>query len=149
MGQKTMDDAEVQKKADFTLTDTGTCPGMRPKADKKNTSYVPSCTDSGVSKFIAVHPMRSLDAGKIATAQFPGETCMHYEVSACSMVSSSRRRHGVRFFFFCMRYDVFGVLHGQLVETPWSSLFFYMHTDEASQACSTIATLLQHVLLQS
>ena len=62
--QKTMDDAEVGKKADFTLTDTGTCPGMRPKADKKNTSYVPSCTDSGVSKFIAVHPMRSLDAWK-------------------------------------------------------------------------------------
>merc|ERR1711862_748467 len=27
-------------------------------------------------------------------------------------------------FFFCMHYDVFGVLHGQLVETPWSSLFF-------------------------
>merc|ERR1712111_303027 len=62
--QKTMDDAEVGKKSDFTLTDTGTCPGMRPKADKKNTSYVPSCTDSGVSKFIAVHPMRSLDAWK-------------------------------------------------------------------------------------
>jgi len=62
--QKTMDDAEVQKKADFTLTDTGTCPGMRPKADKKNMSYVPSCTDSGVSKFVAVHPMRSLDAWK-------------------------------------------------------------------------------------
>jgi len=60
--QKTMDDAEVLKKEDFTLTDTGTCPGMRPKADKKNTSYVPSCTDQGVYKFVAVHPMRTLAA---------------------------------------------------------------------------------------
>merc|ERR1711874_284129 len=49
--QKTMDDAEVMKKEDFTLTDTGTCPGMRPKADKRNASYVPSCTDAGVKKF--------------------------------------------------------------------------------------------------
>jgi len=62
--QKTMDDAEVMKKEDFTLTDTGTCPGMRPKADKKNSSYVPSCTDAGVKKFVAVHPMRTLAAWK-------------------------------------------------------------------------------------
>jgi len=62
--QKCMDDAEVQKKEDYTLTDTGTCPGMRPKADKKNASYVPSCTDAGVKKFVAVHPMRTVAAWK-------------------------------------------------------------------------------------
>jgi len=62
--QKCMDDAEVQKKLDFTLTDTGTCPGMRPKADKMNMSYVPSCTDAGVKKFIAVHPMKTVAAWK-------------------------------------------------------------------------------------
>jgi len=62
--QKCMDDAEVQKKLDFTLTDTGTCPGMRPKADKKNMSYVPSCTDAGVKKFVAVHPMKTVAAWK-------------------------------------------------------------------------------------
>merc|ERR1711879_921845 len=39
-----MDDAEVAKKVDFTLTDTGTCPGMRPKSDKKNTEFVQSCS---------------------------------------------------------------------------------------------------------
>jgi len=60
--QKCMDDAEVQKKEDYTLTDTGTCPGMRPKADKKNASYVPSCTDAGAKKFIAIHPMRTKQA---------------------------------------------------------------------------------------
>merc|ERR1712173_512318 len=111
MGQKTMDDAEVQKKDDFTLTDTGTCPGMRPKADKKNASYVPSCTDSGVNKFIAVHPMRNL-LGNLATTQFPTEACMHNAVSSCSLVSSSGR-HGVR--------------------------FFYMHNGDTFQVCSTIA----------
>jgi hypothetical protein len=62
--QKCMDDAAVQKKEDYTLTDTGTCPGMRPKADKKNSSYVPSCTDAGAKKFIAIHPMRTLAAWK-------------------------------------------------------------------------------------
>jgi len=62
--QKCMDDAAVQKKEDYTLTDTGTCPGMRPKADKKNSSYVPSCTDAGAKKFIAIHPMRNLAAWK-------------------------------------------------------------------------------------
>merc|ERR1711953_1583240 len=31
-----LDDAAVAKKADFTLTDTGTCPGMRPKTEKDN-----------------------------------------------------------------------------------------------------------------
>merc|ERR1711978_546472 len=39
-------------------------PGMRPKVDKKNTSYVPSCTDAGVHKFVAVHPMRDLASWK-------------------------------------------------------------------------------------
>jgi hypothetical protein len=68
--QKCMDDAEVQKKADFTLTDTGTCPGMRPKTDKKNSSYVPSCTDAGVKKFVAVHPMRTLAAWKDCYSAF-------------------------------------------------------------------------------
>jgi len=62
--QKCMDDAEVEKKEDYTLSDTGTCPGMRPKADKKNASYVPSCTDAGVKKFVAVHPMRTVAAWK-------------------------------------------------------------------------------------
>jgi len=60
--QRAMDDAEVMKKSDFTLTDTGTCPGMRPKADKKNTDFVPSCTQEGVYKFVAVHPMRNVTA---------------------------------------------------------------------------------------
>jgi len=57
-----MDDADVAKKSDFTLTDTGTCPGMRPKAEKDNTKFVPSCTDSGVYKFVAVHPLRNVSA---------------------------------------------------------------------------------------
>merc|ERR1719325_282429 len=69
--QKTMDDAEVLKKEDFTLTDTGTCPGMRPKADKKNMSYVPSCTDAGVHKFVAVHPMRDLASWKSCYSAIP------------------------------------------------------------------------------
>jgi len=58
--QRAMDDAEVMKKSDFTLTDTGTCPGMRPKADKKNTDFVPSC--DGAYKFVAVHPFRNVTA---------------------------------------------------------------------------------------
>jgi len=57
-----MDDAEVAKKEDFTLTDTGTCPGMRPPAEKDNKKFVPSCTDSGVYKFVAVHPLRNVSA---------------------------------------------------------------------------------------
>lgn len=58
--QRTMDDAEVMKKSDFTLTDTGTCPGMRPKADKEDTEFVPSC--DAAYKFVAVHPFRNLTA---------------------------------------------------------------------------------------
>merc|ERR1712048_1157150 len=58
--QHTMDDAEVMKKSDFTLTDTGTCPGMRPKADKEDTEFVPSC--DAAYKFVAVHPFRNLTA---------------------------------------------------------------------------------------
>lgn len=58
--QRTMDDAEVMKKSDFTLTDTGTCPGMRPKADKESTDFVPSC--DAAYKFVAVHPFRNLTA---------------------------------------------------------------------------------------
>jgi len=57
-----LDDAAVAKKEDFTLTDTGTCPGMRPKAEKDNSEFVPSCTDTGVSKFVAVHPLRNVSA---------------------------------------------------------------------------------------
>jgi len=57
-----MDDASVAKKEDFTLTDTGTCPGMRPKMEKDNAKFVPSCTDSGVYKFVAVHPLRNVSA---------------------------------------------------------------------------------------
>merc|ERR1712109_221605 len=34
------------------------------KAGMKNMSYVPSCRDSGVYKFVAVHPMRNLAAWK-------------------------------------------------------------------------------------
>jgi len=70
--QKTMDDAEVMKKSDFTLTDTGTCPGMRPKADKKNTDFVPSC--DGAYKFVAVHPFRNLTAWKTCYSTFSKRT---------------------------------------------------------------------------
>jgi len=69
-----MDDAEVAKKVDFTLTDTGTCPGMRPKSDKKNTEFVPSCTSTGVYKFAAVHPMRNVTAWAACYDTFSART---------------------------------------------------------------------------
>jgi len=72
--QRTMDDAEVMKKSDFTLTDTGTCPGMRPKADKTNSDFVPSCTQEGVYKFVAVHPMRNVTAWEACYKTFSART---------------------------------------------------------------------------
>merc|ERR1712222_173867 len=42
--QRTMDDAEVSKISDFSLTSSGTCPGDRPKDKKKDTKFVPTCT---------------------------------------------------------------------------------------------------------
>jgi len=60
--QFAMDYSDVAKKADYTLTDTGTCPGMRPPTEKDNAMFVPSCTDTGVYKFVAVHPLRNVSA---------------------------------------------------------------------------------------
>jgi len=70
--QKAMDDSEVMKKSDFTLTDTGTCPGMRPKANKKDTEFVPSC--DGAYKFVAVHPFRNLTAWQTCYSTFSKRT---------------------------------------------------------------------------
>merc|ERR1711879_529460 len=42
--QRTMDDAEVSKISDLSLTSSGTCPGDRPKDKKKDTKFVPTCT---------------------------------------------------------------------------------------------------------
>jgi len=72
--QFAMDDAEVMKKTDFTLTDTGTCPGQRPKADKKNGDFVPSCTVTDVYTFVAVHPMRNLTAWQTCYDSFSKRT---------------------------------------------------------------------------
>lgn len=72
--QFAMDSAEVMKKSDFDLTDTGTCPGMRPKADKKNTEFVPSCTDGGMYKFVALHPLRNVTAWEACYSTFSKRT---------------------------------------------------------------------------
>merc|ERR1712218_449386 len=72
--QFAMDDAEVMKKTDFTLTDTGTCPGQRPKADKKNGDFVPSCKGAGVYTFVAVHPFRNLTAWQTCYDAFSKRT---------------------------------------------------------------------------
>jgi len=72
--QFAMDSAEVMKKSDFDLTDTGTCPGMRPKADKKNTEFVPSCTDGGMYKFVALHPLRNATAWEACYSTFSKRT---------------------------------------------------------------------------
>merc|ERR1739847_97830 len=56
--QRTMDDAEVSKISDFSLTSSGTCPGDRPKDKKKDTKFVPTCT-AGDTK-AAVHPFRDV-----------------------------------------------------------------------------------------
>merc|ERR1719461_1764890 len=58
--QRTMDDAEVSKISDFSLTTSGTCPGDRPKANKDDTKYVPPC-NTGETK-AAVHPFRNVSA---------------------------------------------------------------------------------------
>lgn len=58
--QRTMDDAEVSKISDFSLTTSGTCPGDRPKANKDDTKYVPPC-NAGETK-AAVHPFRNVSA---------------------------------------------------------------------------------------
>merc|ERR1712156_1123709 len=56
--QRTMDDAEVSKISDFSLTSSGTCPGDRPKDQKKNTKFVPTCT-AGDAKAV-IHPFRDV-----------------------------------------------------------------------------------------
>jgi len=58
--QRTMDDAEVSKISDFSLTTSGTCPGDRPKDKKKDTKYVPPC-NAGETK-AAVHPFRTVES---------------------------------------------------------------------------------------
>merc|ERR1719188_1261193 len=58
--QRTMDDAEVAKISDFSLTTSGTCPGDRPEGQKKNKLYVPPC-NAGETKS-AVHPFRTVSA---------------------------------------------------------------------------------------
>jgi len=67
-----MDYGEVMTKSDFTLTDTGTCPGQRPKADKKDTDFVPS--SDGVFQFAAVHPFRNVIAWKDCLDSFSKRT---------------------------------------------------------------------------
>lgn len=54
--QRCMDDAGVAKLQDFKMSDSGTCPGMRPSSDKKNKSYVPTCVKD---EFVAFHPFRT------------------------------------------------------------------------------------------
>merc|ERR1712008_643913 len=56
--QRTMDDAEVSKISDFSLSSSGTCPGDRPKDKKKDTKFVPTC-NPGETK-AAVHPFRDV-----------------------------------------------------------------------------------------
>merc|ERR1739844_653691 len=91
--QFTMDSAEVMKKTDFELTDTGTCPGMRPKADKHNTEFVPSCADGGMYKFVAVHPLRNVSAWEACYATFfpthLSRSCFQYSMTESSMKDSS------------------------------------------------------------
>jgi len=58
--QRTMDDAEVAKISDFSLTTSGTCPGDRPADQKKNKLYVPPCP-AGMTK-AAVHPFRDVQS---------------------------------------------------------------------------------------
>lgn len=57
--QKVLDGAEVGKVSDFTLSNSGTCPGNRPADQKKNASYVPICKAGDTP---AIHPMRTADA---------------------------------------------------------------------------------------
>merc|ERR1712076_95877 len=52
--QRTMDDAEVSKISDFSLTSSGTCPGDRPKDKKKDTKFVPTCT-AGDTYIYGIH----------------------------------------------------------------------------------------------
>jgi len=58
--QRTMDEAEVSKVSDFSLTTSGTCPGDRPKDQKHDINYVPPCK-AGETK-AAVHPFRDVAA---------------------------------------------------------------------------------------
>lgn len=54
--QSCMDKYEVPKVTSWDLTTSGTCPDNRPKAQKKNKTYVPPC-DSTMTP--AIHPFRT------------------------------------------------------------------------------------------
>merc|ERR1711941_134839 len=70
--QRTMDDAEVSKISDFSLTSSGTCPGDRPKDKKKDTKFVPTCTP-GETK-AAVHPFRDVKSWFKCLGTITGKT---------------------------------------------------------------------------
>merc|ERR1712242_76361 len=70
--QRTMDDAEVSKISDFSLTSSGTCPGDRPKDQKKDTKFVPTCTP-GETK-AAVHPFRDVKSWFKCLGTITGKT---------------------------------------------------------------------------
>merc|ERR1712194_110331 len=53
--QRCLDRHGVDKLPGYGLTNTGTCPNNRPKTDKKNSKYIPSCYDF---KAAVLHPFR-------------------------------------------------------------------------------------------
>jgi len=57
--QKCMDRHGVKKVERFDLTRDGSCPADRPKDQKKNRTYVPSCPGSTA---VAIHPMKTVTA---------------------------------------------------------------------------------------
>jgi len=59
--QDVMDSAQVEKKQDFTIANSGTCPGSRPADQKNNADFVPECKP-GEATAAAVHPFRTPEA---------------------------------------------------------------------------------------
>ena len=57
--QTCMDRHGVKKVERFDLTRDGTCPADRPKAEKKNKKYVPSCKGTPA---VSIHPFKKPDA---------------------------------------------------------------------------------------
>jgi len=58
--QNCMDKHGVGKADGFDVTTSGTCPASRPKAQKKNSTYVPPCSSSYTLP--AIHPFRTPEA---------------------------------------------------------------------------------------
>jgi hypothetical protein len=57
--QTCMDRHFVKKIERFDLTRDGTCPADRPKAEKKNKKYIPSCSGTAAA---VIHPFKKPDA---------------------------------------------------------------------------------------